>query len=348
MNRVPGACPAPTRCMRVLGCCLLTMAVVAQDPAPAPGYDPLAVTNDALPPSLALSLRDEERRRDLPLRVQLPLGAGPAPVVLFSHGLGGSRDGSAYLGEHWARRGYAAVFLQHPGSDEAVWRGVSPGERMTAMRRAASAQNLLLRCEDVRAVLDQLARWNGDAEHACHGRFDLDRVGMSGHSFGAMTTQVVAGQQLPLYGRRLVDPRIDAAIAMSPSSPARGDAARAFAGVEIPWLLMTGTADTAPIGDQTVASRLAVYPSLPAQIDRFELVLHEAEHSAFTERALPGERLRRNPNHHRAILALSTAFWDAYLRGDGAAKVWLFGDGARSVLESEDRWQAARAESRAR
>ena len=33
--------------------------------------------------------------------------------------------------------------------------------------------------------------------------------------------------------------------------------------------------------------------------------------SALGDRALPGESGQRNPNHHRAILALSTAIWDA-------------------------------------
>jgi predicted dienelactone hydrolase len=211
------------------------------------------------------------------------------------------------------------------------------------MQRAASAQNLVQRCEDVHAVLDQLTMWNGDEQHVCHARFDLEHVGMSGHSFGAMTTQMVAGQTVPLTGQRFLEPRIDAALPMSPSSPRAGSVARAFASVKIPWLLMTGTADTAPIGGQDVASRLAVYPALPPTIDRYELVLDGAEHSAFTERALPGDARERNPNHHRAMLALSTAFWDAHLRGDQAARAWLDGDGARSVLEPDDRWQAAAA-----
>jgi hypothetical protein len=71
----------------------------------------------------------------------------------------------------------------------------------------------------------------------------------------------------------------------------------------------------------------------------YELVLHDAEHSAFTDRALPGDSGPRNPNHHRAILALSTAFWDAYLKADPAARAWLDGVGPRTVLESNDRWQ---------
>jgi predicted dienelactone hydrolase len=192
---------------------------------------------------------------------------------------------------------------------------------------------------DVTATLDALEAWNAASSgHELSGKLDLARVGMSGHSFGAVTTQAVSGQRVPLVGDRFNDARIQAALPMSPSKPRRGSAEDAFGAVKIPWLLMTGTDDSAPIGGQTVASRLAVFPALRAG-DKYELVLDGAEHSAFTDRALPGDRKPRNPNHHKAILALSTAFWDAYLRGDAAAKVWLQGEGARSVLEAKDRWQ---------
>ena len=87
-----------------------------------------------------------------------------------------------------------------------------------------------------------------------------------------------------------------------------------------------------------MTSRLAVYPALPPGA-KYELVLYEAEHSAFTDRPLPGEAGRRNPNHHRVIVALSTAFWDAHLRGIAAARAWLDGAGPRSVMEEKDRWQ---------
>jgi hypothetical protein len=39
------------------------------------------------------------------------------------------------------------------------------------------------------------------------------------------------------------------------------------------------------------------------------------------------------------ILALSTAFWDAYLRDDKQAKIWLEGDGPQKVLGHDDKWQ---------
>jgi hypothetical protein len=103
-------------------------------------------------------------------------------------------------------------------------------------------------------------------------------------------------------------------------------------------MLMTGTKDVAPIGDQDVKSRLAVFSALPPG-GKYELVLENAEHSVFTERPLPGDKEKRNPKHHRAILALSTAFWDTYLRDDIQAKAWLDGDGPKSVLEHGDKWQ---------
>ncbi len=134
------------------------------------------------------------------------------------------------------------------------------------------------------------------------------------------------------------DPRIDAAIMMSPSSPKQDTPEQAFGKVEIPWMLMTGTNDVAPIGDADLESRLAVFPALPPG-DKYEVVLDGAEHSAFTDRALPGDREPRNPNHHRVMLALSTAFWDAYLMDDPDALEWLRGDGPRSVMDPGDRWQ---------
>jgi len=323
----------------LVGLCLLVCAS-----ASAAQYDPSAVPPIAEARTGDFTVKDETRSRDVSLWVYLPQTSGPAPVVLFSHGLGGTREGCAYLGEHWSARGCVVVFLQHPGSDDSVWRDEPRGERMAAMERAASPQNFLLRAGDVPAVLDQLDAWNRQAGHALAGRLDLARVGMSGHSFGAVTTQAVSGQSSRFGGQRFTDQRIRAAIAFSPSSPRRGDPATAFGSVKIPWMLMTGTKDTAPIGNADVASRLNVYPHLPATIDKYELVLHNAEHSAFTDRALPGDRETRNPNHHRAILALSTAFWDAHLREDPAARAWLYGAAARSVLEPEDRWQLQSAE----
>ncbi len=317
-----------------LRCLGITIWTAASLPL-AMAYDPLTLTAEAEPPR-RLAVEDPARDREIPLLVSLPQGDGPAAVVLFSHGLGGSRDGCRYLREHWSGRGYAAVFLQHPGSDALVWQGVPVGERRAAMQEAASAANMRHRIADVGCVLDTLGRWNTEPAHPLCGRLDLEQVGMSGHSFGAQTTQAVSG----MSGRpaRLgPDPRINAAVIFSPGRPVGlRTAEAAFGEVRIPWLLMTGTKDVSPIGNQTVESRLEVFPALPPG-DKYELVFEGGTHAAFTDgRGLPSER---NPNHHRAILAITTAFWDAYLRQNAAAEAWLTGDGPRSVLAEQDRWQ---------
>lgn len=297
---------------------------------------------------LDFTVHDAKRDRDLPVRVYLPTPAkdtasspvSAAPVVIFSHGLGGNREGSAYLGGHWAARGYAVVYVQHPGSDDSVWKNVEPSERMAALKSAVTLKNFVLRFQDVPAVLDQLAIWNKEAGHALNGRLDLTHVGMSGHSFGAQTTQGLSGQGFPgEVGQRFTDSRIRAAVAFSPNVPTTGDAKAAFAGVKIPWMLMTGTKDTSPVSNTTTPeTRQQVFTELPPG-DKYEVVLNNAEHSAFTDRPLPGDTQPRNPNHHRVILALSTAFWDAYLKDNAEAKAWLAGDGPRGVMEKEDKWE---------
>ncbi|MCX7591921.1 MAG: dienelactone hydrolase, partial [Kiritimatiellae bacterium] len=72
------------------------------------------------------------------------------------------------------------MFLQHPGSDTAVWENEVPERRRYTMREAANARNFLMRVNDVVAVLDQLERWNKMGEHVLAGKLDLRKVGMSG------------------------------------------------------------------------------------------------------------------------------------------------------------------------
>jgi hypothetical protein len=55
--------------------------------------------------------------------------------------LGGSSENNPYLGIHWSSPGYVAVFIQHPGSDESVWKSAPAAERLKAMREAASVKN---------------------------------------------------------------------------------------------------------------------------------------------------------------------------------------------------------------
>jgi predicted dienelactone hydrolase len=242
------------------------------------------------------------------------------------------------LGMHWASRGYVVVFMQHPGSDEAILDDVPASQLLATLNAAASLPNLDARIRDVTAVIDQLEVLTRDASHSLSGRLNMDLVAMTGHSYGAKTTQAVSGENLPAIARSTRDPRIKTAIAFSPSSPDPENSAPLFSEVDIPWLLMTGTEDTAVIGHTTVADRLAVYPALPPG-GKYELVLFEGEHHAFTDREISTTQNSRNPLHHDIIKALSTAFLDAWLSEFPQALRWLEGEGARSVVLPMDSWQ---------
>lgn len=282
---------------------------------------------------------DQKRERTVPLKVYFVNADRPQPVVLFSHGLGGSRENNAYLGKHWAAAGYVGVFMQHPGSDDQVWKSAKLGERFKTLKAAASAESLIQRIADVPFVIDQLEVWNTQTEHPLHGKLDLEHIGMSGHSFGAVTTMAVAGRKFPL-NRSFPEKRIDAFLAMSPQPGQGMSADKVFGHLTQPILCMTGTKDGSPIDPSLKpASRREVYTALPAG-DKYQLVLHDAEHSAFGE----GGRLlsrRQHPEHHPAIQQISLQFWNAYLKDDAKSKQWL--QSKRPItetrLDDQDVWE---------
>lgn len=274
--------------------------------------------------------------REVPLKFYFP-EVKKAPVILLSHGLGGSREVGTYLGNYWAERGYLVVAMQHLGSDSSVWTGSAPAERMNKMKAAANGQTFVDRMKDVPATLDQLEKWNADKKHFLFGKADLTKIGMAGHSYGAVTTQALVGQDFGPLGQKYADPRIDAGLALSPSVPKVGKAERAFGKIKLPLMLMTGTKDGSPIGRTAPESRRLVYPALPAG-SKYELVLNGAEHSAFSDAKFQ-RGAARNPNHHKVIEAFSTAFWDAYLKDNAAAKAWLGSSAAKNLLEPGDQWQ---------
>lgn len=277
---------------------------------------------------------DAARNRVVPLKLYVPEADAPVPVVLFSHGLGGSRSNNAYLGQHWAEAGYVAVFMQHIGSDESVWKDAAPRDRMAAMKAAASGRAALDRLNDVPFVIDQLEKWNAEEGNPLHGKLDLTKIGMTGHSFGAVTTQGVMGQKVGGFSRE--EPRLTAFLPMSPSAHRTNSPKDTFGHIAKPVLCMTGTKDASPIDPTTTPeSRRGVYAALPAG-DKYELVFKDGEHHAFGEGGRIGQT--QIPHHHPAILQISTAFWNAYLKGDDKAKAWLASDGPKKLLVEADVW----------
>ncbi|MGQ9606654.1 MAG: alpha/beta hydrolase family protein [Thermogutta sp.] len=289
--------------------------------------------------SLLVTWEDSSRSRNLPVKIYYPLGGEEKlPVILFSHGLGGSREGYAYLGRNWASHGYVSVHLQHPGSDDSVWRGSLPAEVMNRMRQAArnprAAQD---RYQDIRFALDRLTALDRAAEldgepNPLAGRLDVERIGMAGHSFGALTTLAAVGQLVGIPRTDVSDPRIRAAIPMS--APVTVWRETDYAGIRVPLMHMTGTLDDSPIGGTRAADRRIPFDRI-SQAEQYLIIFRDGDHMIFSGRSGMLGRLTvrtQDAEFQRLILAASLAFWDAYLRDDAEARRWLTDGGLKDRL----------------
>ncbi len=288
---------------------------------------------------------DSTRGRQIPVKVRWPdaiTHTGVRPVVIFSHGLGGTRDGGELWGSAWAQAGMVVIHLQHAGSDlTAVRRSASSFQDREGLRTAAVAQQLVARFADVAFALDELQRRHSGKV----GRWALarpERVGMSGHSFGAHTTLGMAGQRYPGFDG-IREPRLAAFIAFSPSLPP-GDAKQAFQALTRPVLSVTGTRDQDVIGSgATPQRRIAVFNALPDG-HKSHLVLAEADHMTFAGQSgqateiLPREQVTRNLHaaHHALVASITSNWWRATLLDDALAHSRLK---APTGLATGDRWE---------
>jgi predicted dienelactone hydrolase len=278
---------------------------------------------------------DSKRDRDVPVKIYYPKeGVGRLPVIIFSHGLGGSREGYEYLGVHWAGCGYISVHLQHAGSDDAVWKGKEPAEITKALTAAAmNLQNAAERPRDVSFVIDRLTELDSDPGFPLKGRLDLQRIGVAGHSFGGFTSMAIAGQDFGTI--RMGDSRVKAVIEMSTPVARPFQRGYAYTKITIPVFHMTGTRDDSPIGETKASERRIPFELMNAA-ETCLLVFKDGDHMVFSGRIRPDEvAAAQDAVFQRLICAGSTAFWDAWLKGDTAAHGWLMDGGFAHLLGNQ-------------
>lgn len=255
------------------------------------------------------------------------------PVVLFSHGLGGSRFGYSHLGRYWAAQGFLAVHMQHPGTDRSVW-GASGLELLGTLRTATSTNQAIQRAQDVRFVIDQLLA-DPNWSHVADG----DRIAIAGHSYGANTALLAAGARFKEDGavRQYGDPRIKAAIVMSPPSlPSEHNPTFVYTGIQVPTLHLTGTDDYTPIPGLTTQAedRRVPFDSI-AVGPRFLAIFYQGRHSMFND----WSRDETSANIKASTRQLTLAFLRATLLADptAAGQLASLGSGMASLAVWEAR-----------
>lgn len=268
---------------------------------------------------------DDLRSRSVPARLYLPAqdpsNIIPSPLVVFSHGLGGTRRGYTYLGHHFANNGVASLHLQHVGSDRGVWSGniFSFVDRLSTALRAGEA---VARVQDLSFALDRLF----ESDLAIY--VDKGRLIAAGHSYGANTALLAAGAQVLQEGQfvNFRDKRIEAAIAISaPHFYGEQDTLRSLRSVLIPSLHITATEDTIrmPGYYSNIKDRLAVYEATGSNM-KWLAVFEGGSHSMFTDRSRTGG-IDLNPKVKAATAELSTAFIEAVFGSgvnDSNTKAW--------------------------
>ena len=260
---------------------------------------------------------DPSRDRAVPARLYWPAAStrkGPVPLIVFSHGLGGSRKGYSYLGEGWSARGTASLHIQHVGSDETLWQG-NPLLLLDRLDSAADEREAIERTRDVRFGLDCLL----DRTGPFHAAVDRKRIVAAGHSFGANTTLILTGAQVVREGKLVGyrDPRFTASIVISaPPFYGETDLAAVLASVDVPTIHVTTTEDTIRIPGRfsPVQDRIDVFNAVPTALKAL-VVFQGGSHSVFTDRSLRnGGPL--NPLAKRATMEVGLAFLDLVHRSD--------------------------------
>jgi dienelactone hydrolase len=288
---------------------------------------------------------DPSRSREIPYRIYHPEPLeGRYPVIIFSHGLGGSREGNAEFGRGLAARGYICVHIQHSGTDREVYAGAT--SRRAAQAALGKAErtrmNALQRFLDVPFVVRQLPRLDAQ-DGVLAGHLDLVALGMAGHSYGAISTLVAAGQGVGPNSRSFKVAGLRAAVALSPSPPnSEQTPDGAYGNVDIPVFHMTGTKDASPAAltdrDVEPADRLEPYAGMKHS-DQYLLVLADADHETFSgKRIADGHAKRLDRQHMDAIINGAALFFDAYLKGEETQKTSLRTEYGKS-LGQKDRFE---------
>lgn len=218
-------------------------------------------------------------------------GLGALPLIMFSHGSCGIPAQSPFLNGLFASYGFIVAAPPHPGNQLS-----DPGCGLPA----AQVDSFVNRPPDVSFVLDQMLALNDDESSMFFGHVDATRIGMSGHSFGGLTTFRVSA----------LDDRIIAALPLAPAAIAIDPDLTFLAANPIPIMIQGADLDTTT---PFPANQQAPFDRLVAPRYLLKIFLN-AGHLGFSAACLPN--LAAGCPEHRIITRFAVPFMLANVAGD--------------------------------
>jgi predicted dienelactone hydrolase len=262
-------------------------------------------------------LKDAKRMKELQLRIHYPDASGPFPLIVWSHGAGGSKDNYLTLMQHWASHGYVTIQPTHSDSRSLAAKPRDP----------VSFRDWQSRPADLSFILDSLAEIEA-RELALKDLIDGKRVGVGGHSYGANTAQLIGGARaFPIGGEKsFEDPRVSAVMLLSGQGPGEMLTEKSWSHFKKPMFVMSGSADGPTRTGQPAEWRKKPYELSPSN-DKYLVWVKGLDHGYggisgwnFNPKNKP------NPDHVRYTKVLTTAYWDAYLKESAEARAYLESD----------------------
>jgi predicted dienelactone hydrolase len=237
------------------------------------------------------------------LRLYVPEGSGPFPIVFFVSGTGATNDTFPETSRFLASHGYVVLHNSYTRDDslgdEELWR---------------------MRAEGVSFVLDSLDTIV-QLEPTLAGKLDSGAIGAMGHSSGAYITQLVGGSIVIWDGiaQSFRDPRIDAFIMYSgQGSDQQGLTTSSWDNLFIPMMQMSGTEDEGAL-EQDPSWRWEPYLYSPPG-DKYMGWYYGGTHGSFSGDFVIDPIAQARFEHGQTM---TLAFWDAYLKASPEAKAFL-------------------------
>lgn len=301
-----------------------------------------------------MDLVDPDRGRIIVTRAYFPTKPGRYPVIIFSHGFGGSSVILPNTGKVWASHGYVVLHPTHsdslammdpnvPAADAAVMR------KFRAMRGALDRETQMAfvkvlddpffldsRLRDVSFLIHALKSPKAGLDPQVLARADASRIGMSGHSFGGYTTIVLAGATLAPPPAAPVPTSFAGFLCMSGQGAGRMSLnSESFKTIVKPFMATTGTRDFGA-ANETPPWRLQPWELSPPG-RKYAVVVEGFRHGDFDP--TPGDP--QVGARGAELRKLQVQFWDSVLKSDRSAQDALAKD-AQASKQTDPVWLRAR------